>query len=175
MVMTDYRFTCTLPLERHDVGRYVYQVVYAPPEVQAELLAHQRPRVRISGEVEGLPVNLAWQPSGDGRLYLMIGADLRSALRLALGDTVTVRFNIADPSEVVVPPELAEALAQEPFYAHLWERLTPGRKRALAQLIAGARSSAARGRRLREALDHLEHDTSPQHRRRRPPRPDDEE
>lgn len=61
------------------------------------MLAHQRPRVRITGEIEGIPVNLAWQPSGDGRLYLIVSDEPRRARNLLPGDPVTVQFNIADP------------------------------------------------------------------------------
>jgi hypothetical protein len=77
------RFSYTALLERHDLGRYAYQVLYASPELQAELLAYQRPRVRIVGEVEGIAVSLVWQPSGDGRLYLLIGDELRRARKPA--------------------------------------------------------------------------------------------
>lgn len=48
--MTGYRYSYTGPLDLYDFGRYAYHVLYAPPELQAELLAQQRPRVRISGE-----------------------------------------------------------------------------------------------------------------------------
>jgi hypothetical protein len=142
-------------------------VLYAPPELQAELLAHQRPRVRIAGEIEGIPVNLAWQPSGDGRLYLIVSDEVRRARNLLLGDPVTIQFNIADPDHVVVPPELEQLLAHDPLYAQLWSEITSGRKRALAHLIASAKGSATRARRLQEVRDHLEHNTGPQPRRSR--------
>ena len=108
--MADYRCTYTGPLELYDFGRYAYHVLYAPPELQAELLAQQRPRVRISGELEGVPVNLAWQPSGDGRLYLLVSDKLRRARDLLSGDPVTVRFNIADPIRSMSPRSSLSAL-----------------------------------------------------------------
>jgi hypothetical protein len=173
--MTAYRYSYTGPLELYDLGRYAYHVLYASPELQAELLAQQRPRVRISGELEGIPVNLAWQPSGDGRLYLIVSDELRRARNLLAGDPVTVQFNIADPDAVVVPPELAQVLEQDPLYEHLWGELTPGRRRAFAHLIASAKGSATRARRLQEVLGHLEHNTFPQPRRTRASRPTEDE
>jgi hypothetical protein len=165
--LTQYHYSCTVPLETFDFGRYFYHVLYAPEELQAELLTHQRPRVRISGEVEGVPVNLAWQPSGDGRLYLIVSDELRRACNLVLGDPVTIAFNLADPDHVVVPPELAQLLEQDALYAHLWSEITAGRKRAFAHMIASAKGSATRARRLQEVLDHLERNTFPQPRRAR--------
>jgi hypothetical protein len=173
--VTAYRYTYSGPLELYDLGRYAYHVLYAPPELQAELLAQQRPRVRISGEFEGIPVNLAWQPSGDGRLYLLVSDELRRARTLLAGDQVTVRFNVADPDEVVVPPELAQVLAEDPLYAHLWDELTAGRKRAFAYMIASAKGSATRARRLQEVLGHLEQNTFAQPRRSRAARPTEDE
>lgn len=169
--MTAYRYSYTAPLELYDLGRYAYHVLYASPELQAELLAQQRPRVRISGELEGMPANLAWQPSGDGRLYLIVSDELRRARRLLAGDPVTVQFNVADPDEVVVPPELTQVLEEDPLYAHLWSEITTGRKRAFAYMIASAKGSVTRARRLQEVLGHLEHNTFPQPRRSRASRP----
>lgn len=173
--MTDYRYTYTGPLELYDFGRYAYHVLYAPPELQVELLVQQRPRVRISGEIEGMPVSLAWQPSGAGRLYLIVSDKLRRARNLLPGDPVTVRFNIADPDQVDVPPELAERLEDDPFYAHLWGEATAGRKRAFSHIIASAKSSTTRPRRLQEVLDHLENNTGPQPRKARGSRALDDE
>ena len=165
--MNAYRYTYTGPLDQYDFGRYAYHVLYAPAELQAELLAHQRPRVRITGEIEGIPVNLAWQPSGDGRLYLFVSEELRRARNLLVGNPVTIQFSIADPDQVSVPPELEALLAQDPLYTQLWSEITSGRKRALAHLVASAKSSATRARRLQEICDHLENNTAPQPRRSR--------
>lgn len=173
--MSEYRYTCTLPLELYDLGRYAYHVLYAPPELQAELLAQQRPRVRITGALEGQPINLAWQPSGDGRLYLIVGDELRRARSLVLGDPVTVTFNLADPDLVVVPPELEQLLEQDPLYAHLWREAPVGRRRAFAHMVASAKGSATRARRLQEVMGHLEQNTSPQPRRARQARPRDDD
>jgi hypothetical protein len=86
--VTQYRYTYTGPLDQYDFGRYAYSVLYAPPKLQADLLAHQHPRVCIAGEIEGISVNLAWQPSGGGRLYLIVSNQVRRARNLVLGDTV---------------------------------------------------------------------------------------
>lgn len=169
--VTTYRYSYTGPLELYDLGRYAYHVLYAPPELQAELLAQQRPRVRISGALEGMPVNLAWQPSGDGRLYLIVSDELRRAGNLLEGDLVRLQFNVADPDAVIVPLELAQVLEHDPLYAHLWSELTPGRKRAFAHIIASAKGTATRVRRLQEVLGHLEQNTFPQPRRTRASRP----
>lgn len=165
--MTAYQFSYTGPLDQYDFGRYAYYVLYAPPDLQAALLVHQRPRVRITGEIEGIPVDLAWQPSGDGRLYLIVRDEVRRTRNLVLGDPVTIQFNIADPNQVIVPPELEALLADDPLYAQLWSDITPGRKRALAHLIASAKSASTRARRLQEVRDHLEQNTGPQPRQSR--------
>jgi hypothetical protein len=173
--VTAYRYSHTGPLELYDLGRYAYHVLYAPPGLQRELLAQQRPRVRISGELAGSLVNLAWQPSGDGRLYLIVSDAVRRTGNVRLGDPITVQFNVVDPNLVVVPPELAQLLEHDPFYAHLWNGITAGRKRAFAQMVASAKSDATRARRLDEVRDHLEHNTAPQPRRTRTARPMDDE
>jgi hypothetical protein len=154
--MSAYQYEHTGPIEPHYIGRLTYQVLFAPPELQAELLSYQRPRVRIAGDIEGVPVHLAWQPTGDGRLYLLIGSNLRSKLKRTMGEVITVRLNIADPNEVIVPEELAERLAQDDEAALLWERLAPGTQRAFAYYLDSAKSSAARAQRLEELLIRLE-------------------
>ena len=64
-----YQFTCTGPLTLHALGTYTYRVLFCDPELETALpFKKGTPRLRIDGELEGIPVSLAWQPSRGGPL-----------------------------------------------------------------------------------------------------------
>jgi hypothetical protein len=143
-----YAHAFTAPLVLHRLGRYRYRVVFLPAELEARLPFDRHPRLRIDGEIADVPVQAAWQSAGaKGGHYLMVSPAVCRAAGLALGDTVEVRFNVADADAVTVPEELADALDADPAARLAWESLTPGRRRGLAYPVASARTEATRRRR----------------------------
>ncbi len=148
-----YQFTCTGPLTLHALGTYTYRVLFCDPELEAALpFKKGTPRLRIDGELEGIPVSLAWQPSRGGPHYVMVSPELCKQAGVKVGDEVTLRFNLADPNRVPLPEELEQLLRESGEGTALWEAQTPGRRRSLMHLVESAKSPATRARRAAEAL-----------------------
>ena len=131
------------PLVRHDVGRTAYRVVYLPAEIAAGLPFEAHPRLRVEGEIAGIPFEGAFQPSARGR-YLMVNPETCRAAGLSLGDDVAVRFVVADQDAVSVPDELVVALLEDRDAMAAWEALTPGRRRGLCHHVASGRREETR-------------------------------
>ncbi len=132
-----------------------YRVVFLPPDLEEQLPFDEYPRLRVDGEIADVPVNSAWMPTGDGRRYLIVGPEVVRTAGLGIGDSVTVRFRIADQDHVDVPDALELAIASSPAAAKVWEALTPGKKRALAHHVGSAKTDATRARRVAQALAAL--------------------
>jgi hypothetical protein len=143
----DHAFTAIL--ERYSVGRYNYRLVFLPDEIKANLPFDVYPRLRIEGEVADIPINGAWQPIRDGRVYLMVSPEICKQAAIALGDEVEVRFRVADQNAVEVPDELRVALSDHDATG-AWDALTPGKQRGLAYLVASAKIPETRHRRSAE-------------------------
>lgn len=168
-------------IEEYDVGseRYRYTVVFCPNSVAAVLPLKEHPRLRIHGEVGEQPFNAALNPA-KGRWYLLLSKRTLRALSAGIGDSVNVRFSVADQDAVDVPPSLAERLAVNAELTRLWEEQTPGMQRGLAYRVASAKRQATQARRVDEVIDILEGKRSlrtaparPGRRVRRPDRSDD--
>ncbi|MEM6690391.1 MAG: YdeI/OmpD-associated family protein, partial [Planctomycetota bacterium] len=119
-------------------------------------LAHEaKPRLRIDGVVGGQPFHGAFQPTGEGRYYLIVSKKFRKAVGLEIGDRTEVSFSIADQNAVDVPRELQFALEADEALNQIWIHLTPGRRRGLAYRVASAKRSETRENRVDEVLETL--------------------
>jgi hypothetical protein len=154
-----YRFSFTGALRTHAIGRertLTYRVLYLPADLMTVEPFVSTPRVRVVGELAEHPIRGAWQPGGPGVRFLMISPALCKDARIAVGDTVECRFDLDDPEAVVLDPELERAIAGSPTAAATWARLTAGRRRGYAAMVASARTGATRARRVRTVLESLE-------------------
>ncbi len=151
--MTDawYSHEFDAALERHGVGRgrqIVYTVLFLPPELARQLPLDQHPQLRIEGEIADVPMAGAFISAGDGRRYVMVSPDVQRQAGVGPGDWVTMRFRVADQDAVDVPPALEAALGRDAEAQAAWTGLTSGRRRALAHLVASARTDSTRDRRV---------------------------
>ena len=148
------------PIERHMIEAkagdraLAYFVVWLPEALHANLPLEGNPKLRVAGEIAEMPFTGAWQAWRGGR-YLMMPRAVMDERDLALGDEVEVRFAVADQDAVDVPPALA-ALLREDTTRDGWERLTVGRRRALAHYVASAKRDETRSRRLAEVESALD-------------------
>ena len=132
-----------------------YRVVFMPPELEGELPFDQYPRLRVDGEIADVPIANAFMPTGDGRRYLIVSSEVMKSARLQLGDTVTTRFRVADQNHVDVPERLSEAIAKDARADEVWTNLTPGKQRALAFHVSGAKTTPTIEKRVSEVLRAL--------------------
>jgi hypothetical protein len=157
-----YQYSSTAPLEEHvisaksGVGRSLtYRVVFLEPRLESALTFGKGSRLRIEGELENLPVNLAWQSAPGRGHYLMVSPALVRQLKLKLGDAVTVRFNPVAEDTVVLPETLENALRASSKHRKLWAALTPGRQRGLSAFVTAVRSPEAQARRVETVFEEL--------------------
>lgn len=157
-----YQYSSTAPLEEYvispksGVGRSLtYRVVFLERQLESQLTFGKGNRLRIEGEIEDVPVNLAWQSAPDRGHYLMVSPALVRQLKLKLGDVVTVRFNPVPEDAVVLPQVLADALRVSNKRRKLWEALTPGRQRGLSSFVAAVRSPEAQASRVETVFEEL--------------------
>ncbi|MBV6657670.1 MAG: YdeI/OmpD-associated family protein [Devosiaceae bacterium] len=143
-------------ISTHDVGsdRYVYTVIWLPEELEDALPFTEYPRLRIEGEVGGLPYKGACMPVR-GRHYLLLSAPMLEAMGAVLSDQVDVRFAIADQDAVDVPVPLVHALQEAPDMQALWDALTPGKQRGLAYMVASAKTAPTIAKRITQVFEMM--------------------
>lgn len=148
-----YRFEG--PLDRFGVGRerkVWYNVLFLPAAWESVLPFESFPRLRAEGEIAGLPFEGAWIPTGDGRRYVIVAPRIRREAEIKIGDLIEMRFRIADQDAVDLPAELSAALQSYVDSAYAWDALTPGKRRAHAHRVQGAKGLATRTRRVSEVI-----------------------
>jgi len=121
--------------------------VFLPADVVARL---PKGRVRVKGTFNGAPFALAVQNLKDGSRYFAVGAPLRKAAMIKVGDKVVVKFRIVDPDELDVPEELEAVLAQDDAGKKVWDDLTTGYQRSLIHYITSVKNVDSR---IKRALD----------------------
>ena len=138
----------------HNVGSYVYTVVFLAPDLVKDLPFDKYPRLRFEGELNDALFEGAWQPVR-GRWYVMLSKTLLKEARLSLGDTARVRFLVTDQDYVEVPPELSLALAENVAAAEVWESLSAGKRRGFAHRVLSAKTAPTKAKRVAEVLKRL--------------------
>ena len=66
-------------VERFGVGRtrkVWYDVLFLPPELEAQLPFDRYPRLRMEGEIAEVAIENAWMPTGHGRRYVIVGPEV---------------------------------------------------------------------------------------------------
>ncbi|MEM1107599.1 MAG: YdeI/OmpD-associated family protein [Planctomycetota bacterium] len=153
-----YRFEA--PIERFGVGKkrvIWYTVVFLTKEIQEVLPFAKYPRLRVEGEIQEVPIENAFMPTGDGRYYLIVSPGVMKEADVEAGDEVRVLFRIADQDRVEVPQALQQAIDEDQQAAEAWAALTPGKKRMLAQHVISAKTPKTQAKRVAESLQALIH------------------
>ncbi|MEM8962443.1 MAG: YdeI/OmpD-associated family protein [Acidobacteriota bacterium] len=146
--MSFYQYQCSSTIELHSMGvnrrgELFYTVCFIPDSLRRELPLKQYPRLRIDGEIHGIPIEAALQPA-KGRWYVLISQAFMKEHELSLGDEVEIWFNIADQDFVDVPDELREAIDKSETAQEKWASLTAGKKRGYAAQVAAAKRQSTR-------------------------------
>lgn len=132
-----------------------YRVVFMPATLEGELPFGQYPRLRVDGEIADIPIANAFMPTGDGRRYLIVSPEVMKGASLSLGDTVSVRFRIADQNHVDVPDALTRAIDNLKTAKLIWEGLTAGKRRALAFHVSNAKTAPTQTKRIADVIEAL--------------------
>jgi hypothetical protein len=151
--MSDY-IAFTGRIETLDWGTATYTIVRLPDEVAARFAAEGAKRVE--GEIDEHPVNLAptRAPTVEAT-FLWTGRSLLDRIGRAPGDEVELRLRKAhDDEEVEVPEDLSAAL-RAAGASHLWEALTPGKRRGILYQIGTAKTQGTRDKRIAKLIGDL--------------------
>ncbi|MEM8833632.1 MAG: YdeI/OmpD-associated family protein [Pseudomonadota bacterium] len=156
--MSYYTHEFETTLEKFGVGKKKviwYNVLFLCPELQTELPFDQYPRLRVEGEIADVPIENAFIPTGDGRYYVIVAPHVIDGAELRLGDTVEMRFRIADQDHVNVPEALQDAIDGNDDAKDKWAALTPGKKRMFAAHVNSAKTDTTTEKRVIEAMEAI--------------------
>lgn len=124
-----------------------------PDEVVAQLGPSRRPAVHVTINGHTYRSSIA---SMGGQFWLGVSAANRAACGVTAGDEVDLGLELdTAPREVVVPADLAAALAPYPDAAAFLADLSYSRRRELVEGIEGAKTVATRERRVASAVQRL--------------------
>lgn len=113
-------------------------------------------RVRVLGEMNGVEVDRALIPNGEGGHEIVVGTDVRKKTKSEAG--MKVRLDIyrnPAPDEIEIPEELVEAITMEPEAMAKFARMTPGMKRNMAYWVNSGKLPETRAKRAVEILRRL--------------------
>ena len=124
-----------------------------PEQVVAGLGGGKRPAVTVT--VGGHSYRSTVAVMG-GRFLLPLSADNRAAAGLAAGDEVEVELEPdTAPRELVVPDDLAAAIAADPVAQSFFESLSYSNRRRHVLSVQGAKADETRRRRIGRAVEDL--------------------
>jgi hypothetical protein len=127
--------------------------ISVPPEAVESLGAGKRPPVRVT--IGDYTYRTTIAPRGGGFL-LPVSGEHRAAAGVSAGDSLDVTIELdTEPREVVVPGDLAKALAVEAEAAPFFDALSFSHKRAYVDWIEGAKAADTRERRVAKAIEML--------------------
>lgn len=153
--MAAFTYSFKARITERDFGRMSYAVVDLPAKVCKDLPLSDYPRLRVRGAINDVAHKGALQPKGDKKWCLMLSKRVMKSCGVAIGDRVSVGFEIDDQDAVDVPVELAEAIAQDDMAARIWGELTPGKQRGFSYMVDSAKRTETRERRAKEVLEML--------------------
>ncbi len=115
----------------------VSTVVEIPVDVVKKLPSG---RVRVEGQLNQVPFNLAIQSKKNGPRYLSVSQAMRKSAGVKSNDKVKVTFAIVDPDKLELPEEMEAVLAQDDEGAKKWNKLTVGLQRSLVHYINSSKN-----------------------------------
>jgi Bacteriocin-protection, YdeI or OmpD-Associated/Domain of unknown function (DUF1905) len=124
-----------------------------PAEVVDALGSGRKPAVRVTVGGHTYRSTVATR---DGVYMLPLSGENRTAAGVAAGDEVEVDVELDDqPREVVVPDDLAAALAEDEAARAEFERLPYSHRQRHVLAIEGAKAAETRARRVAKAVEML--------------------
>jgi hypothetical protein len=124
-----------------------------PLDVAAALSDAKRPPVTVT--INGFEFRTRLAVYG-GQPMVGVSKANRAGAGIDIGDAFDVLIAVdTAPREIAVPPDLAEALAEEPAAAGTFDRLSFSHRREYVQWITEAKRPETRARRVADALERL--------------------
>lgn len=134
--------------------RLIGAALFLPLKMETQLPFKEYPKLRVDAEVAGVITEGAFMPF-EGRHYIMLSKRLLKKAGVSLGDTVTMRFAIADQNKIYVPSLLHRVLDEDPELNDLWEAWPVGKRRGWCVRIAKAKAHETKMRRIEKLVGQL--------------------
>lgn len=116
----------------------------------------ERGSVRVFGTVNGIEVDRALIPDGEGGHHIIIGTEVRKKLKAVEGTKLTFDiYRNPNPTDVEIPEELTEAINMEAEAIRKFAKMTPGMKRNMAYWVNSGKLPETRAKRAVEILRRL--------------------
>lgn len=142
-------------IKPYEFNQFISSVVYLPAKFHKQLPLKENPRLRVQGFIDSKPFELALQPTGRNRWYIMLSKRMLKLIQKDVGETIFVMFDIADQDHVDIPKELDNALNANAKARKQWDSLTPGKRRSLAHRVESAKKYETKQRRVMEIVEQL--------------------
>lgn len=127
--------------------------IRVPAEIVAGLGAGKRPPVQVT--INGYTYRTTIASMG-GEPMLSVSSEVRANAGVAAGDEVDVGIELdTAPREVTIPPDLNDALDQEPEARRFFNGLSYSNKRRIVLPIEDAKTDETRQRRIAKAVSNL--------------------
>ncbi|MQA10969.1 MAG: DUF1905 domain-containing protein [Pseudonocardiaceae bacterium] len=127
--------------------------IEVPPEIVDALGSGKKPSVRVT--IGGHSYRSTVATMG-GRFMLPVSAENRESAGITAGDEVDVQLELdTRPREVTVPPDFAEALANDPQAKQFFDGLSYSNKRWHVLSVEGAKTADTRQRRIDKSVRML--------------------
>jgi hypothetical protein len=113
-------------------------------------------RTRVLGIMNGVAIDRALIPNGDGGHEIIIGTDVRRKTKVKEGMKIAFEiYRNPEPDAVEIPEELLAALELEPEAQRKFEKFTPGMKRNMAYWVNSGKQTETRIKRSLEILRRI--------------------
>lgn len=145
--MSYFAFEFDGVVQHHNVGTYIYTVVFLDPAIAAQLPFDQSPRLRMRGEINDHPIEAAWQPV-KGRYYVMLSKSLLKAAELGVGSRAIIRFSLVDQNVVEVPADIQYVIQNNSQFGKNWSGLSAGKRRGFMHWVGEAKTTQTRTKRI---------------------------
>lgn len=121
-----------------------------------EEVFHTKSSVRVLGTLNGIDMDRALKPRGDGTHFIMVNTEMRKQAGLREGNMVSVTlYRNETPEKLVLPEELEEAFDQEPEARKLFDLQTTSMQRNIIYWINASKRAETRAVRSAEMLRRL--------------------
>lgn len=116
----------------------------------------ERGSVRVLGTVNGIEVDRALIPDGEGGHHIIIGTDVRKKLKAVEGTKLSFDiYRNPNPTDIDIPEELSAAIEMEPEAIRKFAKMTPGMKRNMAYWVNSGKLPETRAKRAVEILRRI--------------------
>jgi len=146
--MTEHSFKAIL-FRPEGVGTWTYLNI--PLDVSSTF--GTKSQVKVKGTINGYAFRSTALPMGDGTHYLVVGKDIRDQIHSTQGDSVSVVLELdLEERHVVIPDDLAQALAGNPQVKSVFENLSYSHQNEYVDWIQSAKKAETRQSRIEKAL-----------------------